>query len=167
MARGSINLAVLAAVAAATIPAGALARESLGLFDGWAAFRDRDVPRCYAIAKAAPSNLRRDYEPYATVGHWPNEGIRAEVHFRLSREMARSSTISLDIGDREFLLTGGGGDAWARDKTMNAAILAAMRSAASMKIAARDDRGQSFSNSYDLRGASNAVDAAARACAKL
>ena len=33
------------------------ARDSLGVFGQWGAFRDPDVPRCYAIAKAQPSTI--------------------------------------------------------------------------------------------------------------
>ncbi|MEE4453203.1 hypothetical protein [Novosphingobium resinovorum] len=145
----------------------AQARESLGLYGGWGAFRDPLVPRCYAIAMAAPSAMQRDYQPYAAIGTWPRRGARGQVHFRLSRKLAQGAAISLRIGDRRLQLTGGGGDAWPRSNGDNAAVIAAMRSARSMTVSARDARGRPFSNTWELPGAASAMDAALIGCAKL
>lgn len=140
------------------------AKDSLGIFSDWGAFREPSVPRCYAIAEAAPSNLARDFKPYATVGTWPARRIRGQVHFRLSRSMRENSRVSLRIGRRTFVLTGGKADAWARHPAMDAAIVAAMRSADNMTVRAIDTRGRSFSNSYSLSGAATAMDTATLAC---
>lgn len=145
----------------------AMARDSLGLFDSWAAFRDPAVPRCYAIAMAEPSKLKRDYQPYAAIGTRPKRAVRNQVHFRLSRRLAAEGRIVLTIGGRRFELVGGGGDAWAADRRMDAAIVAAMRSARSMTVSARGANGQGFSNTWQLAGAATAMDAAAIGCARL
>ena len=81
--------------------------------------------------------------------------------------MSPKTTISLRVGRRSFLLTGGGGDAWARDRTMDAAIVAAMRSAETMVVRARDASGRWFSNTNALKGAATAIDAATLACAQI
>ena len=52
------------------------AKDSLGVFSDWGAFRDTAVPRCYAIAMPAASRLQRDFEPFATIGTWPRRGLR-------------------------------------------------------------------------------------------
>jgi hypothetical protein len=145
----------------------ALARDSLGMFSGWAAFRDPQAPRCYAIAMAAPSAKSRDFQPYADVAWWPRQSVRGQVHFRLSRKLQPNAAISLSIGGQKIPLVGGGGDAWAADKRGDAAIMAAMRSAKDMTVSARDASGRGFSNSYDLSGAATAMDAAAVGCADL
>ena len=155
-------LAILALILCA---APALARDSLGMFSGWAAFRDPTAPRCYAIAMAAPSTLSRDFQPYADVAWWPRQSVRGQVHFRLSRKLQPNAAISLSIGGQRISLVGGGGDAWAADKRGDAAIMAAMRSAKEMTVSARDASGRGFSNSYDLSGAATAMDAAAVGCA--
>ncbi|MCB2073606.1 MAG: hypothetical protein H6917_07785 [Novosphingobium sp.] len=155
------------ALAAALMPMPAHARESLGMYATWGAFRDPQVPRCYAIAMAVPSTLRRDYQPYATVGTWPKRSLRNQVHFRLSRKMAKGAKIVLRIGGERFELTGGGGDAWAADRKMNAAIVAAMRSAGRMSVHSRDATGRGFSNTWPLAGAASAMDAASIGCARL
>lgn len=156
-----------AILALAALASPALARDALGMFGDWAAFRDPAVPRCYAIAKAAPSTLQRDYQPYADVAFWPKQGVRGQVHFRLSRKLAGDAKITLSIGGQRIALTGGGGDAWAVDKRGDAAIVAAMRSAREMTVSARDARGRGFSNTWQLTGAATAMDAAAVGCAAI
>ncbi|GAA4040347.1 invasion associated locus B family protein [Parerythrobacter jejuensis] len=141
------------------------AKDALGVFSDWGAFRDPQAPRCYAIAKPASSRQQRDYDPYATVGTWPSRNVRGQVHFRVSRNLSPERSITLIINDRRFELTGGGGDAWARDKAMDAAIVAAMRAGSQMVVSATDSRGRRFSNTYDLSGAATAMDAATVGCA--
>jgi hypothetical protein len=155
-----------ALVACLALAAPAVARDSLGLYATWGAFRDPVAPRCYAIAMADPSQQQRDYQPFAAVGTWPRRGVRNQIHFRLSREVSGSAPIVLAIGDRRFVLTGGGGDAWAATNGDNAAIVATMRSAPRMQVSARDTRGRSFANLWPLAGAASAMDAAAIGCAR-
>ena len=147
----------------------ALARDSLGMFETWGAFRDAPGqtgdPRCYAVAKAMPSTMQRDYQPYADVAIWPRRNVRNQIHFRLSRRLLPGAKIVLSIGDQRFELTGGGGDAWAVDRRMDAGLVAAMRSAQSMTVSARDALNRGFSNTYPLAGAATAMDAAAIGCA--
>lgn len=162
-----LRVSTLAALAA-TLGAGpAAARDALGVFGTWGVFRDPAVPRCYAVAMAEPSSAERQFQPYAAIGTWPRRGERGQVHFRLSRRLAPGARISLSLGGQRFALTGGGADAWAADRAMNAAIVAAMRSARTMNLSARDERGRPFGNSYALAGAATAMDAATLACARL
>ena len=155
----------LAALALLSLAAPLAAKDSLGVFGQWGAFRDPQVPRCYAIAAA--ENAARDHAPFASVGTWPKRNLRGQLHVRLSRTLAASATISLSVGGQRFQLTGGGGDAWARDRTMDAAIVAAMRSASSMSVSARDRAGNRFTDRYRLEGAATAMDAATVGCARI
>ncbi len=145
----------------------AAARDALGMFGGWAAFRDPQAPRCYAIAMAAPSTRSREYQPYADVAWWPRAGVRGQIHFRLSRKLQPGSAITLSIGGTRVALTGGGADVWAADKRGDAAVIAAMRSAGTLSVSARDRSGNGFSNTWDLAGAATAIDAATVGCAAL
>ncbi|MBB6124777.1 hypothetical protein [Sphingobium subterraneum] len=148
------------------VPVGsASARDSLGVFDRWAAFRDASVPRCYAIAAPAQASTSAAWRPFASVGTWPRKGVRGQIHIRLSRQRAPNTQTTLSIGDRRFALVAGNADAWAPDKRADAAILAAMRSAKSMSVAATGRDGRGFADTYTLRGAATAMDAAAIGCA--
>ncbi|MCJ2182298.1 hypothetical protein MTR62_06225 [Novosphingobium sp. 1949] len=160
------TLSPVCLAALCTLSAGAAsARESLGLYEQWGAFRDPIVPRCYAIAEPAPSALWRDYQPFAAIGTWPRRDRRNQLHFRVSRKMAPDTTITLRIGPQRFTLIGGGGDAWPASDTDNAAITAAMRSASEMTLYATGARGGRFSNTWQLAGAASAMDAALLGCA--
>lgn len=164
----SLRAPFLAGIAglAASLAATASAKDHLGIYNDWAAFRDDGVPRCYAIAKAAPSSRQRDFDPFATIGTWPDRNIRGQVHFRVSRNLAAGKPITLTLGEKSFTLIGGGGDAWAKNKGMDAQIVAAMRSAREMVVKATDSKGRRFSNTYALKGAATAMDAATLGCAK-
>jgi hypothetical protein len=141
-------------------------RESLGVFDDWGAFSDPAVPRCYAIT-AADKKGSGAYQAYADVATWPRQGVRGQVHFRLSRDLSAASHPSLSLGGTRYPLTGGGADAWARDKRADAAIVAAMRSAVSMSLTATDRAGRRFTDRYSLKGAATAMDAATVGCARV
>lgn len=146
-----------------TIAAAAQARDSLGVFEAWGAFRDPAAPRCYAIAMP----VTRKGQGFAAVGSWPRQRVRGQVHFRLSRSRSADAAVILNVGDRRFVLVAGQVDAWAPDARADAAIIAAMRSATSMSVQTRDARGRGFADTYALRGAATAIDAAALGCARL
>ncbi|MXO73853.1 hypothetical protein GRI40_01265 [Altererythrobacter aerius] len=159
--------ACLAGAAILLVAMPAVARDSLGVYDSWGAFRDPAVPRCYAIAKAQPSKARRDAQPFAAIGYWPTRGVRGQVSFSLSRSAAPAPAPVLRIGNARFDLKGSGRQAWASDKSVDAAIVAAMRAGATMSVSAWDTRGNRFTDRYRLEGAATAMDAATVGCARL
>ena len=139
-------------------------RESLGVFGEWGAFRDAEVPRCYAIAQAADTRARRDATPYVTVGTWPRRNVRAQLHVRLGRQLAERPRVLLSVGGRRFDLQAANGSAWSAGAAQDAAIVAAMRAASRMSVTATDNRGNRFTDRYSLDGAATAIDAAAVGC---
>ena len=139
------------------------ARDSLGMFESWGAFRDPATPRCYAISKAVGPRAAG----FAAVGSWPRQKVRGQVHFRLSRTRAEEAPVILNVGERRFTLVAGEADAWAADPRADAAIIAAMRSASSMSVQTESLNGRAFADTYTLRGAATAIDAAALGCARL
>ena len=151
----------LAAFALVLVAAPLSARESLGVYDGWAAFRDANPARCYAIAKAQGSPPA---PAYATVSNWPKRKVRGAVHIVLSRDVAEEASVRLAVSDKRFDLVAKGRNAWARDRRDDAAIVAAMRSAARMSVSARTAKGAAFTDRYALAGAATAIDAATVGC---
>jgi hypothetical protein len=150
-----------------TLAVPAAARDSLGMYDNWGAFRDPAVPRCYAVARAEPSRHPGDYRPYADVASWPRRGLRGEVHFRLSRHIAPNTPITLAIGGQHIGLVGGGGDAWVADPRQNAALIAAMRFNPWMSVVAKGRDNRALVDTWKLSGAASAMDSAAVGCAEL
>lgn len=158
---------------AAALPAVALAapRTALGIFDGWGAFREpgqgSSAPRCFAIAAPSATIGRPLVKPYASVGYWPKSRIRGQFYVRLSKERAANRELRLTVGSRRFILTGNGAHGWASDARMDAAIVAAMRSAPSMSVESGTPTGGAIADTYRLRGAATAIDAAALGCARI
>jgi hypothetical protein len=143
----------------------AMARTSLGTFEGWGAFRDERPLRCFAITEPYRGGGGK-WRPFATVSTWPQTGVRGQVQVRLSRALLIGSPVLLTIGGQRFALVAGGADAWAPDARIDAALVAAMRNAQGFTIRARAATGSSFSESYALKGAATAIDAAALGCAR-
>ena len=161
--RASLFLMLTAAPAVAF----AAAPTALGIFDGWGAFRDPATPRCYAIASPSATIGRPQIKAYTSVGYWPKSRVRGQFYVRLSKARAPDRELRLTIGSRRFILTGNGMHGWASDARMDAAIVAAMRSAPSMSVESRATTGGAIADTYRLRGAATAIDAAALGCAKL
>lgn len=156
----------LLALAALALCGTAFARDSLGVFGTWGAFRDPGVPRCYAIAMAEKVNGREQaFQPYLTVGYWPKRGIRGAVHVRLAQRLAPGSTVNVSFPEANFTLQAGQADAWPLDQRTNAGIIAAMRSAPRVVVTAQGADGRRFRDVYKLGGAASAMDAAALGCA--
>lgn len=152
------------ALALLLLPATPLAaRESLGAYESWAAFKDASPLRCYAIAKAqGPSSAAA----YATVSNWPGKGVRGAVHLVLSRDVADKAQVRLVVGDKRFTLVAKGRNVWAKDARDDAAIVAALRSAARMSVSAQGTKGGTFTDRYALAGVATAMDAATVGCAQ-
>lgn len=139
------------------------ARDSLGVYDGWAAFKDPKPLRCYAIAKAQG---KPPAPAYATVSNWPERQVRGAMHLVLSRDVQDKSAVRLVVGDKRFILVAKGRNAWAKDARDDAAIIAALRSAARMSVSASSAKGGGFTDRYTLAGVATAMDAATVACAQ-
>ncbi|MGL4313907.1 MAG: hypothetical protein ACRCSO_07925 [Sphingomonas sp.] len=146
---------------AAAMPAAA--KDSLGIYDRWGAFRDASPVRCYAISAPVQPGGRSNWRPFAAIGSWPGQGARGQLHIRLSRERDPRARVTLSVGDRRFDLVAGNADAWAPDARTDAAIIAAMRAGRSMSVETLG-KGGPFADVYSLRGAATAIDAATLGC---
>lgn len=149
--------------AAIALAAPLAARDSLGVYDGWAAFKDEKPLRCYAIAKAQGSPPA---PAYATISNWPDRKVRGTLHLVLSRDVADKTGVRLAVGDKRFTLVVNGRNAWAKDARDDAAIIAALRSATRMSVSASSAKGGTFTDRYTLTGVATAMDAATVACAQ-
>ncbi len=148
-------------ILAIAVPASA--RDTIGIYKGWGAFRDANPDRCYAIARPVMAGGRSG--GFASIASWPKRRLRASLHIRLGRERDRSAGVTLTIGERRFLLVANGLDAWATDAPSDRAIVAALRSGRSMSVEAVGVGGRPFADVYALPGAATAIDAAVLACA--
>lgn len=149
----------VAALLLVAAPAGA--RETIGVYRTWGAFRDAQPARCFAIAQPVGTAARAGF---ATVATWPGRGLRSSLHVRLSHGADRATAVTLSVGERRFALAAGDRDAWATDAASDRAIVSAMRSGRSMSVEGLSVDGRPFADVYLLAGAATAIDAAALAC---
>jgi hypothetical protein len=139
-------------------------KQSLGIFGTWGAFKAPD--RCYAVAEPLSPPRPGDGRGFASVGYWPARSGGGQAYFRLSRAKREGSAVLLRIDDRTFQLRGGGADAWAVDSAADAELVSAMRTGIELSVETRSAGGGLVRDSYRLRGAATAIDAAAIACAR-
>ncbi len=140
----------------------AAARETIGVYEGWGAFRDATPARCFAIARPVRAGGRAG--GWTSVATWPGSPLRASLHVRLSRARDRSAPVTLTVGERRFALVANTRDAWAADAPSDRAIVAALRGGRSMSVEAVAPGGAPFADVYRLAGAATAIDAAGIAC---
>ncbi len=158
MKRAVIMLAILAGTPA-------LARDSLGIFGGWGAFRDATPYRCYAIAQ--PEDERGSPQAgYATLSWWPSRNIRGQFHVRFAAALRDGTSVFLSAGGRRWRLTASENEAWSPSARHDAYIIAKLRAASAMHVTGIDRKHGNFSDFYSLQGAASAFDAAALGCAK-
>ena len=156
------RLALVVALLAAPLAA----KDRLGVYQGWAAFRDPETPRCYAIAAPEETVGTPTRNAFLSIGFWPKRSVTHQIYVRLSRDRSANSGITLSAGGRRFRLTPSGNSGWATDRRMDLAIVAAMRSATSLSVESVGRNGRSIVDAYTLRGAPSAIDAAALGCIK-
>ena len=136
----------------------------VGVWGGWGAFRGGAPVRCYAIAEPMTAGGANGWKPFAGVTARASGGIRGQLQIRLSAVPQPGTAITLSVGERRFALVGRGSDAWAPDAAADRAVIAAIRDARSMSVAAVSVSGRPFADTYALNGAATAIDAAALAC---
>lgn len=157
------RVALVGAMMIASMPASA--RDALGIFDRWGAFRDPSPLRCFAISTPVQTGRGGgNWRPFASIGTWPKQGARGQLHIRLSHERDPRARVTLSIGERRFELVAGSADAWAPDSRTDAAIISAIRSGRSLSVETLGKGGRPFADVYALRGAATAIDAAALGC---
>ena len=137
-------------------------REALGVFESWGAFRDASPRRCFAIAR--PIEKYADAEPFASIATWPRDHVKDQLHIRLSRARHPRAKVTLAIGERRFELVAGESDAWSPDARTDMAIVSAIREGRSMSVESISAGGRPFADTYALKGAATAIDAAALGC---
>lgn len=159
-----LSLTALSSLSATSSFASDNVRQTLGVYGAWAAFRDAEGPRCYAIAKPFSTHGTPQIKSYVSFGYWPKSSIRGQFYARLSKPIGKGRELRLTIGERRFILRGNGMHGWAGDARMDAAILTALRSAENMRVHGTTESGGTINDMYQLRGAATAVDAAALGC---
>ncbi len=143
-----------------------LAKDRLGVYQSWAAFKDAETPRCYAISEPEQIISGATQKGYLSIGFWPKKRVTHQIYVRLSRERSSNSGVTISVGGRRFRLIASPGGGWAVDRQMDLAIVAAIRSSSALSVESIGRDGRSIVDAYGLKGAPSAIDAAALGCAR-
>jgi len=135
-------------------------RTPIGVYDAWAAFRQDNGSRCYAITAPVRSGSRA----FASVATRFGRSGRPAIYLRLSRGRNTTAPVTLSIGERRFTLSGDARSAWAPDAATDRAIVSTMRGGRSMSVSTVSASNRPFADSYALGGAATAIDAATLGC---
>jgi hypothetical protein len=144
----------------------AMAKDRLGIYQNWAAFEDPETPRCYAIASPIERISGSIRPGYLSIGFWPKKNVTHQIYASLSRDRSSNSSVSVSVGGRRFRLQANQSGGWAMDRRMDLAIIAAIRSSASLSVESVGRDGRAIVDAYSMRGAPSAIDAAAIRCSK-
>lgn len=144
------------------------AREALGAFGDWAAFKDPGNDRkCYAVTapnqtRASAQNVRRG-QASLSVGYWPGRS-GPQIHAATGFGIDPGKPVTLKIGSRSFTLLPEGESAWAENAAADEAIISALRKGTTAEVTGTSTRGTQITDRYSLKGLSAALDAAQSAC---
>ncbi len=155
---------LIVALLCCSIPA--MAKDRLGIYQNWAAFKDPDTPRCYAIASPTERISGATRPGYLSIGFWPRKNVTHQIYVSLSRDRSSNSSVSVSVGGRRFRLKANQTGGWAISRQMDLAIIAAMRSSASLSVESVGRDGRAIVDAYSMRGAPSAIDAAGLGCSK-
>ncbi|GAA3997213.1 hypothetical protein [Sphingomonas humi] len=129
----------------------------------WAAL-ERPGGLCEAVSRAELIAPPGSPQARASIAFSRDRKRRGELHFLAARAFRPGAAAVLTVGDQEFLLVTRGQSAWSRGPAQEAAIIAAIRRSAEMRLRGQGVGGR-ISDRYLLGGAPTAIDAAALACA--
>jgi len=139
-------------------------KQALGIFSLWGSFRDGS--RCWAVSEPEGAARRSGGRAFASVSWSMAGGPRGQLAIHFAAPRRAGSAVLLRVDDRLFQLAGSGADAWAADARADAEIVAAMRTGVQMTVESRAETGGALRDTYALRGAATAIDAAAIGCAR-
>lgn len=123
--------------------------------------------RCDALALADRKAAKGKVQAVAGFAFEAGPGRSwSRFHAQLARMPRPDASVVARVGGQSFLLVTRNGLAWSRDARQDQALIAAVRSAAYLRIVSRDRSGRRFSDNYALAGAPTAIDAAAALCAR-
>ena len=155
----------VAILLAALLATPLVAKDRLGVYQSWAAFKDTETPRCYAISEPEEIISGATQKAYLSIGFWPKKRVTHQIYVRLSRERSSNSGVTLSAGGRRFRLAASPNGGWAVDRQMDLAIVAAIRSSSALSAESIGRDGRAIVDAYALKGAPSAIDAAALGCA--
>jgi hypothetical protein len=95
----------------------------------------------------------------------PSEGVNGQVTFTGGYPFAANSTVTLDVGGRQFQLFTEGEWAWPASPEEDATIVAALRGGSEATLTGQSGRGTVTRDTFSLLGFTSSIEEASSRCA--
>lgn len=142
----------------------------LAQFGAWGAYTASpgDKKICFAIAKPTtaetkPPNRPRN-PPYMFITSRPADKVANEVSIEIGYPFKTGSEASAQVGTTTFALYTQGDGAWIKNKAEEAHMVDTMRQGDTAVVKGESSRGTETTDTYSLKGLSEALDRIAKEC---
>ena len=142
----------------------------LGQYAEWGAYTATPNGRkiCFAIAKPSaaetkPADRPRN-QPYVFISTRPADKVSNEVSIVVGYPFKTSSEATAQVGGTTFQLYTQGDGAWIKNAAEEAHMIDAMRAGDSAVVKGTSSRGTESTDTYSLKGLTEALDRVAQEC---
>ena len=155
---------------AAAAAAGGAEPTLIGQFGTWGAYTATPNGRkvCFALAKPSSSKTNPPNRPrdpaYAFVSTRPAEKVINEVSIMIGYTLKPGSESSLEVGGASYAMYTQGDGLWIKNAAEEERMVDAMRKAADVTIKGVSAKGTETTDTFSLKGLSQALDRLAQDC---
>jgi hypothetical protein len=142
----------------------------LGQFGDWGAYTASPGGKkvCFVIAKPASAETkppdRPRNQPYMFISTRPAEKVTNEVSVIVGYPFKTSTEATAEVGSTTFALYTQGDGAWIKNSGEEAHMVDAMRQGESVVVKGMSSHGTQSTDTYSLKGLSEALDRVAQEC---
>lgn len=163
--RGLIILFSSLILAAGATPALAQSATKIGQHNAWGtySYQANNGKVCYVLTVPTdkqPATLDHG-DIFFFVSQRPGQAVSYEPQFIASYDFQANSKVSVTVGDKSFSMFTRGKSAWVENAAEEPVLIAAMKSGADMKVAAKSGRGNPTNYTFSLKGISAALSSIA------
>lgn len=160
--RALISTFLCLGVLAAASPALAQSATKIGQHNAWGtySYQSDSGKVCYVLTvptEKQPASLDHG-DIFFFVSQKPGQNVSFEPQFIASYNFQENSKVQVKVGDRSFSMFTRGKSAWMENAAEEPQLIAAMKSGADMRIAAKSGRGNDTSYAFSLRGITAALN---------
>jgi hypothetical protein len=150
--------------------AGAAEPTLIGQFGTWGAYTATPNGKrvCFALAKPASSKTNPPNRPrdpaYAFVSTRPAEKVTNEVSVMIGYTLKPGSESTLEVGGASYAMYTQGDGLWIKNAAEEERMVDAMRKAADVTVKGTSAKGTETTDTFSLKGLSQALDRLAQDC---
>jgi hypothetical protein len=155
---------------AATAAAGGAEPTLIGQFGTWGAYTATPNGKkvCFALAKPSSSKTNPPNRPrdpaYAFVSTRPAEKVTNEVSIMIGYTLKPGSESSLEVGGAAYAMYTQGDGLWIKNAAEEERMVDAMRKSADVTVKGVSAKGTETTDTFSLKGLSQALDRLAQDC---